>query len=173
MVAVAAVCLLVLDRFALRPFLARRANMADEIGRLQQELSRATLLFAREGQMSQTWEKMIEGGLKDDPAEAESVALRALQDWAQQSRLTLVSLNPERLPQSGRLREIQFAAVGLGGMQAAATFLEFLETTELPLRIKRVDLSSRTDGADDLSLTLRITALYLAPDAEAAQGETR
>jgi hypothetical protein len=172
-VAVAVFCLLILDHFALTPFFVQRAYMATESARLEEELARATLLFAREERMIRTWDSMIEGGLKGDPAEAESAALRALQDWAQQSGLTLGSLNPERVPQSEDLREIQFAAVGSGPMRAVSRFLWMLETAELPLRIKRLQLGSRTDGVDDLSMTLTVTALYLAPDAETTQGETR
>ncbi len=53
-------------------------------------------------------------------------------------------------------------------MSAVGPFLWRLETTPLPLRIKELQLGSRRDGEDDLSLTLTVSALYLAAEGTAA-----
>jgi hypothetical protein len=58
-------------------------------------------------------------------------------------------------------------------MEAVARLLWRMETTELPLRISEVQIGSRRDGADDLSLQLMASTLYLEPQAAApARAET-
>jgi len=162
----AAIGLLVFDRVLLTPFLNRRAQVEDARQSVLEDMDQASALFARRSVMGRKWKEMLDGGLKADPAETEGLTLHALRDWAQEADLTLASIKPERLPQTGDLREIMFQAVGNGRMSAVARFLWLLETTDMPLRIKELQLGSRKDGTDDLALTLRISALYLAPEAE-------
>ena len=54
-------------------------------------------------------------------------------------------------------------------MRAVARFLWEMESADLPLRIHDVQLGSRTEGRDDLSVQLHFSTLY-APPAEVEEG---
>jgi hypothetical protein len=48
-------------------------------------------------------------------------------------------------------------------MYAVSRFLWRVETAKVPIRVKEMQLGSRKEGADDLTLTLRLSTLYQAP----------
>ena len=156
-----AVSILVLDRYVLTPFLDHRAQIGAERQNLLREMERAMNQFARRRQMQQEWKEMLEAGLRRDASEAESQVLHAVRNWSQESGFSLSSVKPERIVQEGELQEITFQAAGTGSMRSVALFLWQLETAPLPLKVKELQLGSRKEGADDLSLQLRISALYL------------
>ena len=162
--AIAALALLVADRYVLTPILSHRARMETKIQSLTGEMERAATLFSWKGLMTRKWNEMIAGGLKTDPAEAESQVLHAMRDWAQEAGLTLWSMKPERLDREDDLREIMFQAAATGPMSAVSRFLWRIETTSIPLRVKEVQLSSRREGTDALSLQLRVSTLYLSAE---------
>ena len=73
----------------------------------------------------------------------------------------------------GELQEITFLAAGTGPMSAVAGFLWRLESSPLPVRVADLQLGTRKEGADDLSLQVRISALCQAAASSVATGEDR
>ena len=158
--------ILALDRFVLTPAQARKAAMEAQTQQALTEIERARVLFARRKKLAPTWRGLLDAGLKSGPAEAESRVLHAVRDWSQEARLSLSSLRPERMADKGELREISFRASGTGPMSAVAGFLWRLENASFPIRVTELQLGTRKEGADDLSLQLRISALCQAPGTE-------
>jgi len=153
------VAILVFDRLVLGPLEERRATIAEERQRVLSELETARLLFARRKRLAALSGELLKSGLGSDPGEAESQVLHALRNWSQEAGLALSSLRPERTGLRGSLREITFHAAGTGGIAAVAGFLWRVETAPLPLRLTELQIGSRKEGADDLSLQVRISAL--------------
>ena len=158
-----AVAVLVLDRYALTPYLARRAQLTAAKLSILGELDGAQILFARKTQLSPKWEEMLNSGLKTDAAAAESAVLNALRDWSQESGLALSTLKPERSIQRAELSELTFQAAGVGTMSAVSRFLWRVESSPLPVRVNDLQLGARREGTDDLTLQVRVSALCLAP----------
>ncbi len=169
--AIGALALLVADRYVLTPITDLNAQAVNEVQALTGELELASSLFLQKGVMVGKWNKMVAGGLKMEAGEAESQVLHAMQDWAGDAGLDLWSIKPERLDQGEDLREIVFQAAATGPMSAVSRFLWLVETTSIPLRIKEMQLGSRREGTDLLSLQLRVSTLYLAVSQPAAKGE--
>jgi hypothetical protein len=163
----AVVALLALDRYVVSPLLecCDREAALKEI-RLA-EIQRGRDLLDRKREVAPKWREMIASGLKRDPAEAESQILHAVGDWAKDAGLKLSSMKPERLPDKRSLQEISFQAAGTGSMSAVSRFLWRLEASKVPIRVKELQLGSRKEGTDDLTLQLRLSTLYQAPDPPA------
>jgi len=161
------VALLVLDRYVVSPLL----ECCDRAAALKEsklaDIQRGQDLLARNREIGPKWREMIAGGLKRDPAEAESQILHAVGDWARDAGLKMSSVKPERMPDKRSLQEISFQAAGTGPMNAVARFLWRLETSKVPIRIKELQLGSRKEGTDDLTLQLRLSTLYQAPEPPA------
>ena len=87
------------------------------------------------------------------------VDVAVVRDWSQEARLSLSSLRPERMKDKGELQEITFRTSGTGPMSAVTGFLWRLESSPLPIRVMELQLGTRKEGTDDLSLQLRISAL--------------
>jgi Tfp pilus assembly protein PilO len=131
------------------------------------EMKRGHDLLARKREIGAKWREMIASGLKRDPAEAESQILHSVGDWAKDAGLKLSSVKPERQPDKRKLQEISFQASGTGSMNAVARFMWRLETSKVPIRVKDFQLGVRREGTDDLTLQLRLSTLYQAPEPPA------
>jgi len=171
-VSIIVVTLLLSDRYIVTPFLDRRAQVDTERQSLLGEMERATSLFERRNLMEQKWQDMVSGGLESDASNAESQVLHAVRNWSQECGLMLSSMKPERVVGAGNLQEITFLIAGTGTMSSVGQFLWRVETASLPLKIKEIQLGSRKEDADDLSLQLRLSALYLAAEAQASTAES-
>lgn len=171
-VAILVVALLVGDRYIMTPFLDRRAKVEAERQSLLAEMEQARSLFKRRKLMEQKWQEMVSGGLESDASKAESQVLHAVRNWSQECGLVLSSVKPERVVGEGNLQEIAFMVAGTGTMSSVGQFLLRVETASLPIKIKDFQLGSRKEDADDLSLQLRLSALYLASEAQAPSAES-
>lgn len=162
---------LVLDWYVLTPILDRREQLDTERQTLTAELAEAQALFRRQRLVGPKWRAMRDAGLDAGLARGESQVLHALRDWSQGSGLTLSSLKPGKVVERGEVLELTFQAAGTGSMRAVSKFLWHIETASLPLRIQQLQLGSRREGADDLSLQLSLSALCLP--AEKAKTEAK
>lgn len=164
--AIAVLCALVLDVYALTPLLERRAAVRADLGRLQAKFAKAQGLLKRRRLLGRKWRRMLDEGMKDDPAAAESQLLRHLRNWSSDARIRLSSLRPERSAEKSRLPEITVHAAGTGSMYAVSRFLYAIETARIPAKVKMLQVGSRRDGTDDLSIHVRVSTLY-APAEDA------
>ena len=161
------VALLVLDRYVVSPLMDCCDRVAAHKEKVLAEIRHGNELLADKREVGPKWREMIASGLKRDPTEAESQILHAVGDWAKDAGLKLSAVKPERLPDKRSLQEISFQAAGTGSMNAVAKFLWRLETSKVPIRVKDLQLGSRKEGTDDLSLQLRLSTLYQAPEPPA------
>jgi len=166
----AALCLLGLDVYVLTPLLDRRAATTAQRARLLAKLAQARSLLNRRRRLERTWRDMLASGMNRDPAEAESQLLRSLRDWSAKADVTLSSLRPERSAEKTELCEIIVHAAGTGSMAAVSRLVWQIETAPIPVKVKMLQLGSRKDGMDDLSLHLKASMLYL-PESSASLAE--
>lgn len=162
--------ILLFDRVILGQIQQRRAAREMERRRILGELERARVTFARKKQLMQRWQQMLDAGMRFGPAQAESHILHAIRNWSQESGLSLSSLRPERAAQKGDLREITFQASATGRLNAVVGFLSRLESSPIPIKVVELQLGTRKEGTDDLSLQLRISALSQAAEPRTNQG---
>ncbi len=150
--------------FVVTPITDLRDAADKQVQTLQGEILRNENLLGRKAGVDENWKKMTGMSLKRDPTEAESQILHALDDWAREAGLKIVSVKPERASDREKskkaIQEISFQAAGTGTMAAVKLFLFRVEKSKIPLRIKELQLSSRKEGADDLTLQLRLSTLY-------------
>ena len=166
-VTIAAVCLLVLDWYVLTPVLDGRQAVRAERDRLVAKMAQDRALLKRRELLGPKWD-MVSGGIRRDPAEAESQVLRSIRSWSTDTGVRLSSLRPERSTEKTELPEITVHVAGTGSMMAVSRLLWRIETAKIPIKIKMLQLGSRKDGTDDLSLHLRVSTLYLPPDESSA-----
>jgi len=160
----AVLAVLVLDWWIVTPLLDRSAEVEARKAVLLSEMANAENLLQRRRVIGPRWRQMLAEGMKRDPAEAESQVLHALGDWAADAGLDLVSLKPARSTQETLLPEIDFRAAGTGSMAAVSRFLWRLETATIPVKVKALQIGSRKEGQDNLSLQVQVSTLCF-PDA--------
>ena len=156
----AVLCVLSLDLYVLTPLLDRRAEARARRENLTVKTAHAGSLLQRSRLLGRTWRRMLAQGMKSDPAATESQILRSLRNWSADVGLRLSSLRPERSTEATELPEITVHLAGTGTMAAVSRLLLRIEEAKIPARIKMLQIGSRKDGTDDLSLHLKVSTLY-------------
>ena len=163
MALVAILLLFVVDRYVWTPAMDARERIQSEKQGLLVKLQQAERVLKKRSQLADQWAEMTEGGLGSDPSAIESRVLNAIRQWSEQCRLPLSTVKPDRDRRDGEdMREILFSLALTGDMEAVGRFLWEVENCELPLRIKEFQLGSRGGDGSDLSLQIKLSALYLA-----------
>ena len=80
----------------------------------------------------------------------------------------LSSVKPDRLAGDKGLKEILFVVAGKGSLDAVAWFLYQAETSDLPVKVKYMQLGSTSESGSSMSLELRLSTLYLAAEEKAS-----
>lgn len=167
LVVAGALAIFLLDQYALTPMLSRGSQIETESRECQLQDKKAQQLFVKNRKLGGKWSEMNAAGLGSDASTAESRLLHSIRDWAQDSGLNLASVKPERSEPERQFQKITFRASGTGPMSAVSKFLWQVETAKIPVRIADLQLSSRKEGMDDLSLQLSVSTLCLAQKPEA------
>jgi Tfp pilus assembly protein PilO len=154
--------------FVLTPVMDGRGRIRSEKDRLETRLAQAQRIFDRRDQLSEKWQEMKAGGLGTDPSAIESRVLNAVGKWSEDCGLPISTVKPDRDRGDGALRKIFFNLTLTGDMEAVGRFLWEVENCDLPIRIKEFQLGSRGADGSDLSLQIKLSALYLAGEQAAA-----
>jgi hypothetical protein len=162
-----AVAVLLLDHFALSPILDRLAELRADEKFYTEKLGNADSLILHQQEKEVRWNQMIADGLKPDAANTEDALDRAAVEWAQASGLTLKSCTPERTARKDH-PDVVLYVVGTGRMSAVAQFLYQAQTSKLPVKPEDVEISSRREATDDLTLTLHLSGFYMPADLKVA-----
>ena len=165
------VALLPADRFVLTPVVNKLSSARDTRQGMLDQLQEAETLFERRRVTEKTWRQFGSGGIETE-SQAESRVLHAVGQWAQDSRLTLTAVRPQRLSsENSDLQEMTVSVTGTGGLQAATRFLWNVEQAGLPVKIKDIQLGSANDTGNEMSLQVRLSTLYVGAAQEQAGNE--
>lgn len=163
----AAVGILGLDHYVLTPLMAASDTLDTQLAQTQQQLDKTQRLFASSRRKGQAWSDMQKQGLRRrDSAEAESQVLNSMRDWAQEAGMSLSSVKPERTEKEKEFQKSIFRATGTGGMAQISRFLWHIQTATIPIRINDLQISTRKEGTDDLTLQLGVSTIYLPNEKE-------
>jgi len=168
-ITLAFVGIFLLDRYVLTPFMERLNELDRSKLELTQEMQRGRNLLKRRRKLSATWKKYQTGGLHSDPAQIESKLLHSLQEWSEEAAFALTSMKPNRPRSLGALGEVVVHVAGKGTMKSTTRLLWHIQQSRLPVKMSELQLRSADVDGEDLSLSLSISALYLANgDSEVA-----
>jgi len=159
---------LILDRLVVTPVRDGLRQTESQKQQLLAQINEANSLFERRRLMERKWKTMLSDGLNNGP-QVESRVSWALDEWSQDARLTLTSVKPERTASDKGMNEITFVVAGRGGLDAVAWFLYQIETAELPVKVKSLQLGSTSESGDNMSLQLRLSAIYAGAESKSAE----
>ncbi len=167
LVTLLAVGTLVADRFVRAPIANGWGELRVERQKALAQVTKAKSLLQQKQQLEQKKASSFVS-LRSD-TEAESQVAKALDQWAADARLTLTSVKPDRMTTGEKgLKEILFVIAGKGSLDAVSWFLYQVETSDPPVKVKHMQLGSTSEAGDNMSLELRISALYLAADEKSS-----
>lgn len=162
-VAIAVVSLLLLDRLVIDPLTKSWKARADNINDLQANITKGKSLIARGNRDRARWEEMKTNALPVDTAERK--LLEAFQRWSRESNTSVSSIQPQ-WKQGEDYMTLECRANASGPVSALAQFIYNIEKDAMALRIESLEITSRDDNGQNLSLGLQVSGLILSPPVE-------
>jgi hypothetical protein len=163
LVTAAAAALLLGDKLVLPLLTQSWTHRAARIAELKKSVSQGALLRSREQTIRERWENMRTNTLPSNMSAAENEVLRAFDRWSQDSRVSITSLKPQWKQAGEDYATVEYRADASGTIQALSRFLFNVEKDPLALKVETVEITSRDNDGQQLSLVLQVSGLLLNP----------
>ncbi|MBC8097392.1 MAG: hypothetical protein H7Y43_16425 [Akkermansiaceae bacterium] len=157
------ICLFVGDKLVYSPLVRLWQARQQEIKRLKTQVVEGSLLIKREGVLRERWENMRTNTLPNNPSLAQEQLLKAFQDWAQESGVSLNAITPQWKSDSDDYRTLVCRVDASGTLWMLSRFVYDIEKGPIGLKLESVDFSSKDNTGQQLSLGLQISGLVLTP----------
>jgi hypothetical protein len=166
-IALAAVLVCAGYYYAVSPFLDYRADVVRKLNDAKGREKKYLALIAQKDQLAKTWKVLLASGLKTASPDAESQALHAIGDWAQDSGINLSSLKPEHSTSDDKnqLHQIGFRASGTASWASIIRMLWHLESAPIPVHLTSLQITARKEASDDLAVQMGIVTVCYDPAA--------
>jgi hypothetical protein len=161
-VAIVAVALLAGDKFVLSPLTQSWKARTDKIAELKKSVSQGAQLVARDQLIRGRWDHMKTNMLPSNPTVAENEVFRAFERWSQYSRISIIAKKLQWKRTADDYVTLECRADASGSMQALARFLYEVEKDPLPLKVEAVEITTRDNDGQQLSLGLQVSGVLLS-----------
>jgi hypothetical protein len=163
-----AIAILILNFAIINPLMSDKDDIDKQIVQANATLNEKQTILTRSKKDGPRWTEISRSGLLKDSSGAESQVLNAVSAWARDAQLDpRPSLKTDRTEKYGKyFYKLTIRTTAVGNMSQISRFLYRFETSNIPVRINDLTLASRKDGQDDLSLSMTISTIYLAPENE-------
>ncbi len=158
-VALSAVGILGADKLILGPLGALWTERSARIADLHQSIERGKNLLDRENTITHRWDDMQRTALSQTASSAEDAVIKAANDWGNTSGITFTSFKPQWIEYDDGYKTYDCRANATGDLESISRFIFELETDTLPIRAEEIEVTSRDDSGDNLTLALRFSGL--------------
>jgi hypothetical protein len=161
LVAILSIGLLAADRLIFNPLLRAWDARSARITELQESIVRGEALLQRERALRKSWRVMQKDSMSEEDSVAENLILKAVDEWAQTSRISFTSIKPTWRDHDQGYRTLECRAGAFGTLEQVARFLYELETDPMAVRVEQLEVASRDENGGQLGLSLTFTGLSL------------
>lgn len=165
LLAILAVALLASDKLVLTPLTRLWKERARQITELRKKVEEGAQLRQRQQVLRSRWEQMRTNSLPDSPSQAEQQLLAAFDRWSQESRISITSISPQ-WKQEEDFMTLQCRVDASGNIATLSRFLYDIEKDPLALRLETVEITSRDNEGQQLTLGLQLSGLVLTPETQ-------
>lgn len=154
---------LLLNWLVISPLIAGWHHRADRIADLHKKIADGNVMQQRESFIRDRWDGMNTNTLSSEPPVAERQLFDAFDRWVRESRVTEVSFKPQLKTTDDNYSVMECHAEVTGSYRAIFRFLFDMENDGLGLQILGVDMNSRDDSGQQISLNLDLSGLLQPP----------
>ena len=166
-VAVAVVTLFAADKLLLTPLANWWNSRSKSIAALRKQVQDGNQLVRREQSLRARWEDMRANTLPNNPSAAEQQVLKAVDRWAQDSRIVTTSISDQWKHDADDYSTLQCRVEASGNLNTIVKFLYDIEKDPMALKLDTVEISSSSHDSEgqQLSLGLQISGLTLTGES--------
>lgn len=158
--------LLVGDRLILTPLTKSWKERSHRITELTKSVNQGSLILDREESIRSRWDQMRTNTLPASVSAAENEVLKGFERWSQESRISISSIKPQWKQGGDDFMTLECRADAFGNIQALTRFLYELEKDPLALKVEAVEITTRDNDGQQLTLGLQVSGLQLNTAAE-------
>lgn len=164
MVTIGAVALLIANYLVLIPLQNAWKKRSQTIAELRTKVAAGQGLIDRDQTLRERWAVMQTNTLPKDFSAAEQQLLQAFDRWSRQSRVTIMSINPQRKRETPEYVTLQCQVEASGDLGTITSFLYNLEEDPMAIRVESMEISARDAAGSQMALSLLVSGLVLAPE---------
>lgn len=158
------IALLLLDSLVFTPLTKAWQSRSAEIAKLRKNVAEGRGLIERGPRMQQQWAEWQAQALPKDAAKSEQDLISAFDRWGRASNVELGSIKPQwKRGLTPRYSQLECRVDATGSLATITRFLYEVERSALPLRVDSVELTSRDEFGQKLTLGLLVSGLRLTP----------
>ena len=153
--------LLAADKLVLTPLTNLWKNRSKEVARLRTQVQEGGALVKREQTVRARWSQMQTNMLPDNPSLAQEQVLKALVTWSQESGVTINGTTPQWKTDTDAYKTLVCRVDASGTLWFLSRFLYDIEQGPMALKVESLDLGSRDNDGQQLTIALQISGLAL------------
>ena len=161
--AIAGVLLLAGDRVLFTPLKDFWKDRAKSIAEWKRSVARGTSVLEREQSIRSRWDSMRTNTLGSEMSVAENQVLQSFDRWSQSSKIGITAIKPQWKHATDDYSTLECRVDAFGNLQALTQFLYDIEKDPLGLKVELVEIGSRDDRGQQLTLGLQVSGLQLNP----------
>src|SRR3954465_12305064 len=142
MVTIAVAALFVGEKLIYSPLVSLWQSRTKEIHKLTFQVRKGQTLIGQEQAIRGRWDDMQKNTLPTDPSLAQVHMLRVLQDWAQESGVSLNATSPQWKNDSDNYKTLVYRVGASGSLWMLSLFIYDIEKGPLGLKLESLDMSS-------------------------------
>lgn len=159
---VAALALFAADSLLLKPLTsawkARSARLTD----LRKQVEQGHALLQREQVIRSRWEALRRSTLPANRSNAELTLFKAVDKWAQDSRVTVSAVTPQwKRGEKDNFGALQCRVDASGNLAALSRFIYNIESDPMAMRLESIELGVRDKDGQQLALAIQVSGLVL------------
>jgi Tfp pilus assembly protein PilO len=162
-IAIAVVAIWAGDKLVLTPLTKSWKQRVTQIADLRKSVNQGTSLLERRTAIRSRWQMMRTNTLPAESSVAENQVLRAFDRWSQDSRISITSIKPQWKHNADDYVTLECRVDAYGSLATLTRFLYDVEKDPLALRVEAVEITSRDNDGQQLSLALQVSGLSLTP----------
>jgi hypothetical protein len=156
--------ILILEYWVRVPLTNLWQSHAAEIAKLQKSVAAGKYTIARASQIERRWADMQANALPKDPAQAEQEVISAFDRWGRANNIDLSSIRPQwKRGGTDRYSLLECRVDATGTIPTLTRFIYELERSPMALRVDSIEMTSRDDSGQKLTLGLIVSGLRLSP----------
>lgn len=151
------------DWLIFTPLVNAWQERSKRIAELTKSVNKGLLLLDRERTIQSRWANMKTNALPPNPSMAQDEVTKAVFRWSQQSGFGLTSTKPQK-KLADDYTTIECRADCTGNIEGLQKFLFELEKDPLALKVEGLEITSRDDEGQLLSVGVRFSGLLLGTE---------
>jgi Tfp pilus assembly protein PilO len=160
---IAAAALLMGDRLIYEPLTKWWGLRSQTISELRKQVSDGKFLIQREQGIRSRWDQMSTNTLPNNTSLAEQQVLKAFDNWSSESGVEITGITPQWENDATNYMTLDCRVEASGDLGTLSRFVYDIEKDPMALKLESVELSTRDDTGQQLTLGLQISGLVLTP----------